>query len=134
MKSPKSGFIYISHNISYDFFDSNIFKIGRTSNPKARLTNLSTSQVYNSTFKYISNECTDILLCDKLIKIMFKKYVINREIYQIDINCDINMINKIIKQVNQRSNKLINSDEETQLFARIVIIYFIIVLSYSIRQ
>jgi len=59
MKSPKSGFIYISHNISYDFFDSNIFKIGRTSNPKARLTNLSTSQVYNSTFKYISNECTD---------------------------------------------------------------------------
>ena len=99
--NSKSGYFYIIYNISYSKFNFiNPFKIGRSNNPKKRLNQLSTGQIYNSKLIYISELCYDYIIADSLLKQHLRKYKINRELYDIPLNDAINLINHVVYDVN----------------------------------
>jgi len=95
------GYIYILYNVSYSAFNyKNPFKIGRTNNPEKRLTQHSCSQMLDCNYVFISEVCTNYIQADGLIKQNLRKYRINRELYDIELANAIEIINRIVFNVN----------------------------------
>ena len=95
------GYIYILYNISYSAFHyKNPFKIGRTNNPESRLTNHSCSQITDCNYVFISEPCIDYYQADRLIKQNLRKYKINRDLYNIELEDAKEIINRIVYNVN----------------------------------
>ena len=95
------GYIYIIYNVSYSAFNyKNPFKIGRTNDPEKRLTQHSCSQILDCSYVFISEPCIDYFCADRLIKQNLRKYRINRELYDIQLEDAIEIINRIVFNVN----------------------------------
>lgn len=95
------GYIYIIYNPSYSIIpNTNIFKIGISNNPKRRLKELSTGHLLESYIVWISKLCLNYRDCDSSIKYQLKKYKINRELYNIELEEAIKIINKIVNNYN----------------------------------
>jgi len=109
------GYIYIIYNISYSIFNyKNPFKIGRTNNPEKRLTQHSCSQILDCNYVYISELCSDYVLADSLIKQDLRKYKINRELYDIKLEDAINIISRIVNNVNNPIDLRTISDDSSE--------------------
>ena len=105
------GYFYILYNISYSVFHyENPFKIGRTNNPLSRLTNHSCSQMIDCNYVYISKACIDYYQADRLLKQNLRKYKINRELYDIKLEDAIEIINRIVFNVNNPLDFRTNND------------------------
>lgn len=94
------GYIYIYFNESYRYLHDDVYKIGRTSNPKTRIINLNTSQIFYGEYMYISGVCKDCYKAEGEIKKKLSKLKIHHEIYKIDINYAIKVIKNIINTIN----------------------------------
>ena len=111
LSKPNHGYFYILYNISYSVFHyENPFKIGRTNNPLSRLTNHSCSQISDCNYLYISKACIDYYQADRLLKQNLRKYKINRELYDIKLDDAIEIINRIINNVNDPLDFRTNND------------------------
>jgi hypothetical protein len=111
IKEPNHGYFYILYNISYSAFHyENPFKIGKTNQPLSRLTNHSCSQILNCNYVYISKPCIDYNCGDRLLKQHLRKYKINRELYDIKLEDAIEIINRIINNVNYPLDFRTNND------------------------
>jgi hypothetical protein len=96
----RSGYIYIIYNPSYSLISKNIYKIGITNDPKTRLRALSTGHILNSSIVYISQLSINYRYCDSIIKHNLRKYKINREIYNIDLDIAIKEIENTVYKNN----------------------------------
>jgi hypothetical protein len=111
LNEPNHGYFYILYNISYSAFHyENPFKIGKTKRPQSRLTNHSCSQILNCNYVYISKPCIDYNSGDRLIKQNLRKYKINRELYDIKLDDAIEIIERIIQNVNYPLDLRTNND------------------------
>ena len=111
LSEPKHGYFYILYNISYSAFHyENPFKIGKTNRPEIRLTQHSCSQILNCNYVFISEACIDYNCGDRLIKQYLRKYKINRELYDIKLEDAIEVINRIVFNVNNPLDFRTNND------------------------
>ena len=99
------------YNVSYSSFNyKHPFKIGKTNRPDIRLTQHSCSQILNCNYVYISKACIDYNCGDRLLKQHLRKYKINRELYDIKLDDAIEIINRIINNVNDPLDFRTNND------------------------
>ena len=61
------GYIYILYNDVYKFYGDNVYKLGKTSNIKTRLSGYTTSYLKPSKFIFISNICNNYSLAEHII-------------------------------------------------------------------
>jgi len=109
------GYIYIIYNVSYSAYNyQNPFKIGRSNNLNKRLTQHSCSQILDCNYVYISELCSDYVLADRLIKQNLRKYKINRELYDIKLEDAINIISRIVNNVNNPIDLRTISDDSSE--------------------
>lgn len=99
----RRGYIYIYYNESYNYLDKNIYKIGRSTDPKSRIINLNTSQIFYGEYKYISPICKDNYKAERKISKRLQHHKIHHEIYNININVAVDIIENIIKQINNHA-------------------------------
>ena len=111
LSEPNHGYFYILYNVSYSVFHyENPFKIGRTNNPIKRLTQHSCSQILDCYYVFVSNPCSNYYQADRIIKDNLRKFRINRELYDIKLEDAIEIINRIITNVNYPLDFRTNND------------------------
>jgi hypothetical protein len=106
--SKHFGYIYIYYNPTYGI-DEPYFKIGITINVKTRISNLNNGQRERGLYCYISNIVHNYNLADTILKKMLENYSHNNEVYNIDFNKAISIIENIVYDVNYHNLFILNN-------------------------
>lgn len=109
-KKQQPGYLYVLKNPIYDYYHSNLYKIGLTRNLNNRIKDYTTSYPEPSEYYYTSPKFSDCQLAEKTVfyHLQQYRYQHNREFFQ----CPLNKIIATIENVhNQLENKNKNKNQ-----------------------
>lgn len=110
------GYLYCMHNEMFQFYGTNIYKLGWSTDYIKRKNGYTTPYIAKTTLKHVSQKIKHCLLAETLLFTKLQQYRIksNREFF----NCDLSIIIKTITEIEHLMEK---SDDFYKLYCQYIV-------------